>query len=355
MIDAARLYVENKRDGISYSELARRYGLTRGQVAGAINRHKQKRQNDANDKIVYINKRAYETDPLPSLDSLNDRARWQSTLTEVLNSKRFITVMHRCDVHNPFGDPAALALWDEMAEVLQPDIVVRGSDEDDLPTISVFVERGADVPQMEIDDFLDQMYINRANDTKRIKAVAPSAIQVNIEGNHGGDRFKKWVNKNARQSKTTLHRRYIENIRCSGDVMWIGFKESVVIQSLIVAHGEKYGDTAPKGNAIQRRFGWSIMAGHSHKPGMFSAVGQHPITSIVSGCLCQIPADYNDKQDDNYCEWQHGTVYATIDTKTGAVDIKEVRMNHSDNLMWFELGGRIYAHEVDSIALEKVA
>lgn len=43
MVDAARLYVENKRDGISYSALAQRYGLTRGQVAGMINRHKQRK------------------------------------------------------------------------------------------------------------------------------------------------------------------------------------------------------------------------------------------------------------------------------------------------------------------------
>jgi hypothetical protein len=191
--------------------------------------------------IIYLDKPNIEPEPAPvSLSDLNDRARWRSALDNLLTSQPIVRVMHLCDLHEPFSDPDVKEAAFALVQLVQPDIIVRGSDEDDNSTISVWAEEGAEEP--EIEDFLDTMQMSRSYNTRRLKLVAPRALQVNIEGNHGYPRFIKWVNKKARQSKTTLLRHYIENIRCNGKVFFIGFKQSVRIHdNLLVMHGKKWG------------------------------------------------------------------------------------------------------------------
>lgn len=286
--------------------------------------------------------------PLPDPDRLIDRNRWQGQLTELLHSQDTVTVMHPCDRHAPYTDLVADEMWYTLASLVKPDVVVRGSDEDDLPTISKFAQEGA--PEPEIGDFLDTMYQTRRYHTRRTNLVLPSALQVNIEGNHGYSRFIRWVNQKAREIKVNLTRQYIENIRCDGKVYYIGMKQSVRIgQPLIVQHGKKAGTNAAKALLDGRRYSVSIMGGHTHRPDLYSAVGTHPVTAVISGCLCLIPQHYNSDEDDAYCDWQHGTAVGTIDTQSGIADVKEVRFHRRENRAWFEWGGRVYEFDVAAI------
>jgi hypothetical protein len=43
-----------------------------------------------------------------------------------------MTVMHMCDVHEPFSDPQAVDLFMIVAEQAQPDVIVVGSDFADM-------------------------------------------------------------------------------------------------------------------------------------------------------------------------------------------------------------------------------
>jgi hypothetical protein len=146
-----------------------------------------------------------------------------------------------------------------------------------------------------------------------------------------------------------LLRHYIENIRCNGKVFFIGFKQSVRIHdNLLVMHGKKWGVNAPKQTLEMRSNALCITAGHSHKPGMFSAVGVREVICYISGCLCLKPAHHNDDEDDEYCNWQHSTVIMTIDVKSGEVDMKDVHFHKNAERVWFEWGGKIFVYKVQS-------
>lgn len=330
-----------------WQQHAQETGLTFDAVHGHIWRQ---RQIASASKIIQLDAPKVDMEPpLPTLDSLSDRDRWQHDLKALLTNNATVTVMHPCDRHAPYTDTVADEMWYTLASLIQPDIVVRGSDEDDLPTISHFAEDGA--PEPEIDDFLDVMYRTRRYHTRRTKLVVPHALQVNIEGNHGYSRFIRWVNKKAKESKTNLLRQYIQNIRCDGMVYYIGMKQSVRINAhFIVMHGRRAGTHAAKATLDMRHSSISIICGHTHRPDMYSVVSAMPVTAVVSGCLCLIPQNYNADEDDDYAPWQHGTAVATIDTASGLVDIKEVRFHRKDNRAWFEWGGKVYTFDVSAIA-----
>lgn len=285
--------------------------------------------------------------PPRRLEDLDDTTRWLADLNDLTHSKRYLWVMHFADAHEPFSHTGAKECAYTLANLIQPDVIVRGSDEDDMPTISVFAERDGDAP--DIGDFLDTMERTRHYNTRRLQAAAPNALQVNICGNHGWARFKPWLNKKARESKQSLTRRYVENVRCGGDVAFIGFKESVKIHpALLVMHGKKWGDNAPKQTLQLRQMGVNIMAGHSHKPGYFSTVQANgkPVAALISGCLCDLNPHYAPLDDDNYTNWQHTVGVAFLDTHSGIVDMLNVSF-HSDALgTWFMWGGKVYRYHI---------
>lgn len=280
-----------------------------------------------------------------TLDELNDSDRWTADLQALLHSKRYVWVMHAADLHEPYSDEAAKESLFQLARIIQPDIIIRGSDEEDNPNISVFAERDGDAP--DIGDFLDLMQETRHYNTRRFMEVVPNALQVNIEGNHGFPRMKRWINKNANQSRASLTRRYVENIRVQGDVAFIGFKESVKIHpALLVMHGKKWGDYAPKQTLALRAMGINIMAGHSHKPGYFTTVQAdgRSVACLISGCLCNLNPHYAPEDDDAYTTWQHSTGVALLDTVTGIVDLQNVIYHHDNKDTWFVWGDKIYRY-----------
>ena len=354
--DFMRLRPQHTSDAATHRALMLRYELTsepsvRSRVYRGLRQIAQPApaltlvDKPADKVVAVIRPQIVDDEPLETLDDLNDTAKWRATIDNMTARKRFVTVIHVSDVHFPYHDETALELMYKLIALVQPDVIVRGSDEDDNPTISHWaIDEGDTVP--DIDDFLRVMRVHRKRHSKRLRAAAPHAVQVNIEGNHGYPRFKKWINKRARESAYTLTREYIQNVRCDGDVLFIGFKSSIRIGQLVVMHGKKYGTTAAKQTLELRANAVSIIAGHSHKPQSFSTVGDRPVTCVINGCLCLIPAHYADDEEDNYSNWQHGTAIATVDMKTGIADVKEIRFHKSDNTMWFEWGGRVY--EIDT-------
>lgn len=257
--EAAQLY----EYGLTPAEVAKRMGISESAARGMASKgRKQKAQNTAQDAqigvssvlpsgssqsnniIVLEPEPVFIPEPLPDLSTLNELGRWQQERARLLATKKVIRVMHPSDRHEPFIDEDVDNAVYALMRIVQPDIVVRGSDEKDNPTISKWVAEGSEAP--DIPDFLDSMYITRLKHTRRTKATCPNAIQINIEGNHGWPRLVRWINKTAKQSKTTLLRRYIENVRCDGEVIWIGPKESIRINKLVVMHGLYYGPNAAK-------------------------------------------------------------------------------------------------------------
>lgn len=329
--------ISNEYTGHNSKVLASKYGVSADTLRGMVWRFRRKQQQQITEPVPIS---VVTLEPRPGWLSITDKAQWEQERDAILNSSRFVRVMHLCDLHFPFHEPLALSLAYKLVELIKPDIVVRGSDEDDNPTISRYIEDGSTEP--DIGDFLDVMQMHRLDHSLKLKAIT-GAIQVNIEGNHGWRRFERWVNKNGYAAADVLKRHYIDNVRSGGLVRWIGAKQSVVIGSLVVEHGKSHAVHAAKKNLENRSFQYSIMSGHTHRPQMFTVnAGNKSKTATVSGCLCILPEPYANDEEDAFSIHQHGTAYATLDTRTGETDITEVRFHKSDGGMWFELGGKIY-------------
>ena len=257
--------------------------------------------------------------------------------------KRFVRVMHFADVHYPYHDPLAVQCAIEVAELYHPDICVTGSDQEDFPEISHWRADGKQYLQ-EIggEQFLETQSESRHYLANAIRAAAPDAILVNIEGNHGWPRFSTWVNKNASNVKNLLFKQYIENIRDAG-ILWIGALESTLITNdLLVTH---YGATSVHsayGTLARRRFSVNILAGHTHRPDYYTVTltGGRSASCWVSGCLATLPEPYINASEDHYSPHQHGIAYATIDTLTHQVHMGHVTFTRTQtNEMAFIWGG----------------
>lgn len=348
--DADLLIMHN--NGYGYQAIAEHYRLQVASVRGRVSRAKRSSNNNI---IVFEPEPVVIPPPLPSLDELNELARWQSERDRLLATKKVIRVMHPSDRHEPFIDDVIDDCTYALMRIVQPDIVVRGSDEEDNPTISKWVAEGSEAP--EITDFLDSMYVTRLKHTQRTKATCPTAIQINIEGNHGWPRLIKWINKSSKQSKNTLLRRYIDNVRCGGDVIWIGAKESIRIGKLVVMHGRYYGPNAAKKTLESRASSVSIMAGHIHDIRYATAMNdKEPVSCIISGWLGRVPVHQqeNDNEDD-YTTWQHATAIATIDVESGIVDLENVVFHKDNARAWFVYGGKLYEMAINSVKLGAIA
>lgn len=338
---------------------AQNTGLTFDAIHGHIWRQGQLAKGS---KIIQLDTPTVEAEPaLPTLDALNDRVRWRSQITDLWHSQDTVTVMHPSDRHEPFKDEIADEGVYALMSLVNPDVVVRGSDEEDNPTISYFIEEGSEEP--DPGDFLDSMYQTRRYHTRRTQKIVPSAIQVSIEANHGYARLIKYVNKHAKAAKDTILRRYVENVRCDGAVSWIGWKESVrIMNSLVVMHGKKFGVNSARQTLDMRSNSMSIIAGHAHRPNYATTVAidktsgmNYPIFCWVGGTLSIIPAHYNDDEDDAFSLWQHSTVVATIDTKSGIAIGENVTFHRDKNRAWFIYGGKQYIYKNMAIELEKAA
>lgn len=328
------------RAGISYADIARLKGWTESGVRGMVSRARNNYRN-----VIRLDSTKLPVSNVTPLAALDDTQRWQNALDALALRNRYIAVVHLCDIHFPFHDETVMNADYHLVQLLQPDVIVRGSDEDDNPTISRYIEDGSEEP--DIGDFLDVMQSYRQAHTDRLKAVAPGALQVNIEGNHGWPRFEKWINKRAKASKVSLQRRYIENVRCNGDVYWIGPLQSVVIHGLLVEHGKFYNKHTAQKNMDHRRYRYrGQMSGHTHRPQMV-VLGNN--VSAVSGCRCILPEYYGDDEGDGHTNHAHSATYATIDTVDGSVDIKQVLYHkRDDGSVWFEHGGKVY--DIDAVS-----
>jgi hypothetical protein len=353
-----------RSEGRSYREIAIEHGLSTDSVRGRVSRHNRLQQQIivSESKIIQLDTPTVEPEPPPpSLDELNDRERWRKNLTELWHSQDTITVMHPSDRHEPFIDKIADEGVYALMSLVKPDVVVRGSDEEDNPTISYFIEEGSEEP--DPGDFLDSMYQTRRYHTRRTQKIVPSAIQVSIEANHGYARLIKYVNKHAKAAKDTILRRYVDNVRCDGAVSWIGWKESVrIMNSLVVMHGKKFGVNSARQTLDMRSNSISMICGHAHRPNYYTTVAidkttgmNYPIFCWVGGTLSIIPAHYNDDEEDAFSLWQHSTVVATIDTKSGIAIGENVTFHRDRDRAWFIYGGKLYVYNTGAIARGQAA
>ena len=88
------------------------------------------------------------------IDLDTDQGPWLEWLHDAAAGRRYITVMHACDIHFPFEHGPALDVFYQLVERVQPDLIVVGSDSADFALISTF-DKDADLDEAT-DDVLDE-------------------------------------------------------------------------------------------------------------------------------------------------------------------------------------------------------
>ena len=177
------------------------------------------------------------------IDLTTDQGLWVEALCDLANGKRFVTVMHLCDIHFPFHHQPALEVVYQLIEHVQPDIIVVGSDAADFALISSF-DRDADLGEMT-SDVLDEFQGHWAPFIYELRQRAPYALLVYIWGNHER-RIKKYLNRMAPKFRKRIMRGYIDIIRAGGAVLYLGYTDAVRIGPLLVHRGYRTGIYAAK-------------------------------------------------------------------------------------------------------------
>jgi hypothetical protein len=116
------------------------------------------------------------------IDVLTDQGPWLEWLNDAAAGKRYITVMHAADIHFPFENKAAMEVFYQLVEHIQPDLIVVGSDAGDFALVSTFA-RDPDLDE-ETSDVLDEFKLHWDRFVERLRKAAPGAMLVWIWGNH---------------------------------------------------------------------------------------------------------------------------------------------------------------------------
>ena len=243
----------------------------------------------------------------------------EAALEQIRDRHELLTVMHLCDVHFPFQHPPALELAYQMVKLHQPQIVVIGSDEFDLDLMSSF---DADATSWdETPDIIDALRALHHNHVDRIRAAAPNAVLLFIDGNHE-DRYRRWVNSNAPKLRNTLNQAWVDMITYHGQVYHVGAREVEICNALIVRHGDRHNIHAAKSLIEQEGYQVSVIAGHTHRPQEYHAQGRrYGVVGATSGCLSTLTPKYLHGKPSN---WKHGTAIARVHHPTGCVTVENV-------------------------------
>lgn len=307
-----------KDSGVSYSDIAAHYGLSRNSVRGRISRARRARAAN-----------------VLALDN-SDAARWQASLVRLL-ARPTLTIVHLSDLHLPYADADALALAYQCVSALQPDIVVTLSDAFDFPTISSFA-RDPDIPD---DDVLETVRPHWWQFVDSLQAAAPRAVIRAILGNHDY-RLHRFLSQTAPQIRATALRAFDDLVRYQGRVLLPDYLSECDIGALTVMHGNKstLGEYGAKRQLEQRRYQRFIMAGHSHRPSWHLTRGpERAVASVVGGCLCQFP---HYQKDTLYSSWTQGFAYAIYDTRARYAWLHNAVFERAGDTLLTTLGGVVY-------------
>jgi hypothetical protein len=233
-----------------------------------------------------------EPDPEPELG--DDWDEWKDKLLRLKRKKPFVWMLRLSDEHIGDADPRALAMNVEIARIVQPDILVHLGDTFDFDNFSSFPKARGRVTL----DMIENAKPRYRQYQGALHEAAPDAISVLGSGNHNFRASRK-ADENP-SFGDTLERAYADMVRDNGRVLWLRWKEELIIGNLHSEHGTYVGDNAHKKLLEKRiRFAMSAEQGHTHSVAMTAAVTYPPnaghrviVFGVMAGYGGNIPPLY---------------------------------------------------------------
>jgi len=302
---------------------------------------------------TYVSLPSYHTRPrltdITTYNKQDDTEQWLDWLATRASTDPVISVMHLCDIHEPFSHDGAVSVALSIVKKVQPDLIVIGSDFADFYLLSYF---GTD-PEVHVDDYdeLDALSLAWGAFIDAIKAVAPNARLVFIYGNHERRIIRYLLNNAVNVSKTVL-RAFKSIIRRDDQVWYVGDVDHIRMGPLQVEHGNRYGIHAPKSRLIDEGGQCSVMFGHGHKRKFYMLRGaDFSVSAVMSGCLCELTPHYLGRGQSSVSgeKWVHGTAVATLDLTDRLVQFENPEFITNAKSSWtFFRGERINSDTSES-------
>jgi hypothetical protein len=323
----------SKRQAVK--QLAARYGLTEHGVRGRISAARARANETVNsierldadywrreaERLAAENaalkaqaEAMYDASPRDE----SDWGAWVSAFQKLKMLPRMVKVMAWNDMHAPDTDMQALDLAFQIAERLQPDINIVGSDAFDFDTLSLKFKRAHN---RKTRDIFYEVRPHWDGFTERLTQVTPNAVNLAIADNHASGRLATFIDECAAMLGDTIVDSFADLVRSSGRVLWLGFQQEFRIGKLLIEHGLKAGENAAKSSMLARGGATPKMQGHGHYPASHvnvidttadDGVSQfhYPVQSIMTGHLGNPRAHYAKHTD--FRRWVQGVGIAYV-------------------------------------------
>jgi hypothetical protein len=338
------LYAEHAA-GVSYRDLATKYGLNVDSVRSRVSRAGRKVINLAAAAPTYTAPAIVLKPPAVALTDLHfvDPATDQGVFLERLHAARadggYATVAHVCDIHAPYQHAPALDVTYQLLKYVWPRFIVVGSDFFDFSSLSAFPQ---DADDAERDDALDAIEAPWNAHIAALNRASPTSTLVFVIGNHE-KRIFDFINRQAPQVRHTVWRRFVQIVRCGGRVLWLGETDTVRFGPLRVMHGNRYNQHVAQSLLQDTAYQLNVMAGHVHRLTFANKRGDdYPVSAITSGCLCHHPAPYMKRKTPTQ-KWMLGTALAEVNLRGRDVQLSNLEYQMDDAAVWARFERRTFS------------
>ena len=210
------------------------------------------------------------------------------------------------DLHIPYHDPFAWALFLEIVKVVKPTAININGDAIDFFQLSKWDKDPEQVKDGTLQENLDQW----RHMIKEMQSAAPKKCKYKyLPGNHEG-----WLRRYLMRNPELYGIRALElTSLMSLDELGIEYQEEeieVIAGKLILKHGEvvrKESAFSVKGELERERYAISIIMNHVHRMGTFYVRTRNGLVKgHENGCLCQLNPKYM-----KFPNWQQGCTMTT--------------------------------------------
>lgn len=214
------------------------------------------------------------------------------------------TIANIGDTHSPYHDQYAVELACVLLEAIKPDEVIHHADGIDFYALSSF-DRDPDRVLM-LQDELDRAYAVN----KQLNSAALEAEWYYLaDGNH---ERRLWRYLTRHPEIAGLEVLKLSNLLRLDDLGWALVDEiEYLARRLVCIHGQKVSKHAGwgvKGELEKRFFQQSVVMGHTHKIGTYTARGPRlAVGGWEIGCLCTLEPDWQ-----RNANWMQGMAVTTI-------------------------------------------
>lgn len=246
-------------------------------------------------------------------DTDTDLALWRDWLAFCEEKQPLLTVSHACDIHSPYHDPYSLELYYKLLGVIQPDLIVVGSDFADFATLSSFPLD----PTMYQDRSVLRGFMRDWQDfIANVISVSPHSKLVWLYGNHE-DRIFRHLMSDAQVYSDIVLEKFTEIIRHGGRVWYLGEVDCVRVGYLQIEHGNRHNEHVAKSRLWDLGGQINVMAGHVHRQTHYALHGaDYTVQGITSGGLCPTEPHYQQRgRTAQRRRWQQGTAFASMNIR----------------------------------------